>query len=314
MVGVLQNGLFMTDNRDIEAPFPTAREEVASHSGPDEDTPQTASPAYRLAFEDVDFLLRQDLRPVRLQLELLKPELLQQELGIRSTVAIFGSARIPDTEEAARQLAEAEAKAHEAPRDRIAARSVVIARRMLANARYYEEARRLAQIVTDARIDAHILDFVVKTGGGPGIMEAANRGADDRGGPSIGLNIVLPFEQAPNEYITPDLCFRFHYFAIRKMHFLTRSKALVVFPGGFGTLDELFEALTLIQTGKIDPIPVILFGREYWERVVNIDAMVMEGMISPEDKDLITYVETAEEAWSIIAEHYRLPKPEAAAQ
>lgn len=297
----------MTDSSDFDAPFPTAREELDALSGPEADTAQTASPAYRLAFEDVDFLLRQDLRPVRLQLELLKPELLQQEMGIRSTLAIFGSARIPDPAEAARQLAEAEAAAHAAPRDRVAARSLAIARRMLANSRYYDEARRLAHIVTDASIDVDVSDFVVKTGGGPGIMEAANRGAADRGGQSIGLNIVLPFEQAPNAYITPELCFRFHYFAIRKMHFLTRSKALVVFPGGFGTMDELFEALTLIQTGKIDPIPVILFGREYWERVVNIDAMVMEGMISPEDKDLITYVETAEEAWSTIAEHYRLP-------
>ncbi|MEW5727839.1 MAG: LOG family protein [Pseudomonadota bacterium] len=290
-------------------PFPTAREE-SDGLAPDGDgrTAQTASPAYRLAFEDVDFLLRQDLRPVRLQLELLKPELLQQELGIRSTVAVFGSARIPHPDEAARQLAEAEAAAHANPHDRIRARQLAIARRMLANSRYYEEARRFAQIVTNTCVGQHISDFVVKTGGGPGIMEAANRGADDLGGKSIGLNIVLPMDQAPNPYITPELCFRFHYFAIRKMHFLTRSKALVVFPGGFGTMDELFEALTLIQTGKIEPIPVLLFGREYWERVVNIDAMIMEGMISPDDKDLITYVETAEEAWDHIAEFYRLPR------
>lgn len=300
----------MTDSTDGVDPFPTARDEADSTilSPPDVTTPQTASPAYRLAFEDNDFLLRQDLRPVRLQLELLKPELLQQEQGIRSTVAIFGSARIPDPDQAARLLAQAEADAHGHPNDRAAGRRLAIARRMAANARYYEEARRLAQIVTNTCVGEHVCDFVVKTGGGPGIMEAANRGAMDLGGKSIGLNIVLPMEQAPNPFITPELCFRFHYFAIRKMHFLTRSKALVVFPGGFGTLDELFEALTLIQTGKIEPIPVLLFGREYWERVINIDAMVMEGMISPEDKDLITYVETAEEAWDFIAAFYRLPR------
>jgi uncharacterized protein (TIGR00730 family) len=289
-------------------PFPTAREDAALAQAPAPETPQTASPAYRLAFEDEDFLLRSDLRAVRLQLELMKPELLQQEQGIRSTIAMFGSARIPDPEAAAQHLAEAEADARSKPRDKLAARKVTVARRMLANSRYYEEARRLAQIVSNTGIGERVADFVVKTGGGPGIMEAANRGAADVGAKSIGLNIVLPMEQAPNRYVTPELCFRFHYFAIRKMHFLIRVKALVVFPGGFGTLDELFEALTLIQTGKIEPIPVLLFGREYWERVLNIDAMAMEGMISPEDKDLLTFVETAEEAWNIIAEYYRLPK------
>lgn len=297
----------MSENSDT-GPFPSAREEAATAQKVMPETPQTASPAFRLAFEDDDFLLRPDLRPVRLQLELLKPELLQQEQGIRSTIAMFGSARIPDPETAALRLAEAEATARAAPRDKVAARKLSVARRMLANSRYYEEARRLAQIVTNTCIGEHVCDFVVKTGGGPGIMEAANRGAFEVGGKSIGLNIVLPMEQAPNRYITPELCFRFHYFAIRKMHFLIRVKALVVFPGGFGTLDELFEALTLIQTGKIEPIPVLLFGREYWERVINVDAMVMEGMVSPEDKDLLTFVETAEEAWNLIAEFYRLPR------
>jgi len=293
---------------DQTDPFPSAREDVAIAQVNVPETPQTASPAYRLAFEDTDFLLRSDLRAVRLQLELLKPELLQQEQGIRSTIAMFGSARIPDPETAAIRLAEAEAEARAKPNDKALARKVTVARRMLANSRYYEEARRLARIVSSTCIGENVCDFVVKTGGGPGIMEAANRGAADVGAKSIGLNIVLPMEQVPNRYITPELCFRFHYFAIRKMHFLIRVKALVVFPGGFGTLDELFEALTLIQTGKIEPIPVLLFGREYWERVINIDAMVMEGMISPEDKDLLTFVETAEEAWNIIAEYYRLPK------
>lgn len=296
----------MTDIVVSDAPFPSARDEVIA--APDEVvTAQTASPAYKLAFADDDFLLRPDMRAVRLQLELLKPELLQQEQGIRSTVAMFGSARIPDPEVAKERLEKAEAAARSHPRDKKVAHELTVARRMLANSRYYEEARRLAGIVTNTCIGEHICDFVVKTGGGPGIMEAANRGAHEVGGKSIGLNIVLPMEQAPNPYVTPELCFRFHYFAIRKMHFMIRVKALVVFPGGFGTLDELFEALTLIQTGKIEPIPVVMFGREYWERVINFDAMAMEGMIGPHDKDLLTFVETAEEAWHIIADFYRLP-------
>ena len=293
-------------NDIVASPFPSARDEVEAVGAPAGSTPQTASPSFRLAFEDTDFLLRQDLRPVRLQLELLKPELLQQEHGIRSTITVFGSARIPEPAAAQASLAAAEAEAHAAPGDHDAARRLAIARRMAANSRYYEEARRFAQIVTSTCVGERVCDFVVKTGGGPGIMEAANRGASDVGGKSIGLNIVLPREQGPNPYVTPELCFRFHYFAVRKMHFLTRSKALVVFPGGLGTMDELFEAATLIQTGKIEPIPILLFGREYWERVVNLDAMVGEGMISPADRDIFTFVETADEAWGIIAEFYRL--------
>lgn len=288
--------------------FATDAEDDIQIPAEDQLTAQTASPAYKLAFADEDFLLRPDLRAVRLQLELLKPELLQQEQGIRSTIAMFGSARIPSPEQAQAHLNNAEAAARAHPRDKKAARELTVARRMMANSRYYEEARRLAGIVTGTCIGEHVCDFVVKTGGGPGIMEAANRGALEIGGKSIGLNIVLPHEQAPNPYVTPDLCFRFHYFAIRKMHFMIRVKALVVFPGGFGTMDELFEALTLIQTGKIEPIPVIMFGREYWERVINFDAMAMEGMIGPEDKDMLTFVETAEEAWNIIADFYRLPR------
>jgi uncharacterized protein (TIGR00730 family) len=297
----------MTD-LDQDHPFPSARDEVEAAGAVPPSSPQTAAPSFRLAFEDVDFLLRQDLRPLRLQLELMKPELLQQELGIRSTIAVFGSARIPDPDTAHQALAEAEAAAHADPLDRIASRRLAVARRMVANSRYYEEARRFAQIVSSTCLGEHICDFVIKTGGGPGIMEAANRGAADIGGKSIGLNIVLPLEQAPNRYVTPELCFRFHYFAIRKMHFLTRAKALVVFPGGFGTLDELFEAATLIQTRKIDPIPILLFGREYWERVINLDAMAAEGMIAPEDKGIFIFVETADEAWAHIAEFHRLPQ------
>jgi len=202
----------MTDSSET-GPFPSAREEVATAQFVAPETPQTASPAYRLAFEDDDFLLRPDLRPVRLQLELLKPELLQQEQGIRSTIAMFGSARIPDPETAALRLEEAEAEARAKPRDKIVARNLSIARRMQANSRYYEEARRLAEIVTNTCGGENVCDFVVKTGGGPGIMEAANRGAFEVGGKSIGLNIVLPMEQSPNRFITPELCFRFHYFS-----------------------------------------------------------------------------------------------------
>ncbi len=287
-----------------EGPFPTARED-AELAEKIEDHPQSQSTAYRLAFKDEDFLLREDLRPVRLQLELLKPELSLKEQGIRSTVTVFGSARISDRGAAQSLLAEAEAAAGARPDDAGLARKAGVARRMLANARYYEEARRLGEMVSSV-CEGGDCDFVVLTGGGPGIMEAANRGAADVGAKSIGLNIVLPMEQAPNPYVTPELSFRFHYFALRKMHFLTRAKALVVFPGGFGTLDEMFEAATLIQTGKIEPIPFLLFGKDYWDRVINFDTMVDEGMIAPADKDLFQFVETAEEAWYHIARFWGL--------
>lgn len=289
-------------------PFQSARDEaeLADHLP---DHPQTQSPSYRLAFKDEDFLLRDDLRPVRLQLELLKPELSLKEHNIRSTVAVFGSARIPEHSEAQAMLDEAEAEARANPGDAVLARKVGIARRMLDNARYYEEARRLGQIVSSSCLNNGECDFVVLTGGGPGIMEAANRGAADVDAKSIGLNIVLPMEQAPNPYITPDLSFRFHYFALRKMHFLHRAKALVIFPGGFGTLDEMFEAATLVQTGKIEPIPFLLFGKEYWERVINFDTMASEGMIAHKDKELFQFVETAEEAWLHIARFWNLPVP-----
>ncbi|MCC0055109.1 MAG: LOG family protein [Rhodobiaceae bacterium] len=241
-------------------------------------TPQTESPAYRLAFTDHDFILRDELRPVRLQLELLKPELVMQQYGIESTVVIFGSARIQgdDTGSANPAL-----KPH------------------------YEEARKFARIVSEASRDSGFREYVVVSGGGPGIMEAANRGAADIGAPSIGLNIVLPHEQAPNGYITPELCLQFHYFALRKMHFLMRARAVVAFPGGFGTMDELFEALTLIQTGKVRRFPLVLFGEAFWRKVINFDALVEAGTISPQDIDLITFVETAEDGWDAIAGFYR---------
>lgn len=252
-----------SDTRDK---FPTARQD-AQRSTEQGKTPQTNAPSYRLAYTDTDFLMREDLRPVRLQLELLKPELVLQEQNIESTIVVFGSARLPSPELAQEALAVAEkamAAARDAEERAAAEREQAIARRMVANAEYYTQARRFSRLVSEIGQTEGARKFVVVTGGGPGIMEAANRGADDAGAMSIGLNIVLPMEQLPNPYITPDLCFQFHYFALRKMHFLMRACALVIFPGGFGTLDELFETLTLIQTQKIDPIPVLLFGEDYW--------------------------------------------------
>ena len=251
--------------------------------------------AYRLAFADTDFLLREELRPVRMQLELLKPELIQQEHGIESTIVIFGSARILPPEDAAGALEAARAADDAAARRR--------AENAVAMSAYYTEARRFAALVTE-RSRAHATPIYVVTGGGPGIMEAGNRGAHDVGGKSIGLNIVLPHEQAPNPYITPELCFQFHYFALRKMHFVMRSIALVCFPGGFGTLDELFETLTLIQTGKSRARPILLFGRRFWERLIDLPHLVDTGMIHADDVGLIRYVETAEEAWQALALHY----------
>ena len=285
--------------------FPTAEEDVgAARLVPD--TPQTRSYSYRLAYNDKDFLLRDELRPVRLQLELLKPELLQQENGIHSTIVIFGSARIPEVKTATRQLQDAEELAMASPSDTVLQRKLNIARRILAKAHYYDEARELGRMITADSQQGGQSELVVITGGGPGIMEAANRGADDAGGKSIGLNIVLPYEQRPNSFITPELCFQFHYFAIRKMHFLKCARALVACPGGFGTLDELFETLTLIQTHKIKPVPVLLLGSEYWHRVINFEALVDEGMIDEKDLRLINFVDSAKEAWQLIRNYYSL--------
>ena len=282
--------------------FPSAEEEaarleplgagMARYSGADS--------AYRLAFTDTSFLLREELRPVRMQLELLKPELVQQELGIQSTIVIFGSARILPPQEAQAALDAASEGDDEAALRR--------AQTALEMSRYYSEARRFAALATE-QSQAHETPLYVVTGGGPGIMEAGNRGAFDVGGKSIGLNIVLPHEQAPNPYITPALCFQFHYFALRKMHFLMRSIALVCFPGGFGTLDELFETMTLVQTGKSRKRPILLFGQVFWDKLINFQHLVDTGMISAGDLKLFHFVETAEEAWALLAAHYGFGQP-----
>jgi len=262
------------------------------------DSPQCKSPSYALAYQDSEFILRDELRPVRLQLEALKPEIVQDEQNIASTVVVFGSARLPDPETARRQLADLESVAGRHGNDPAFAGRLRKARQAVEKSRYYAEARKLGRLIS-SHTGKHQL--VVVTGGGPGIMEAANRGAHDVGALSIGMNIVLPFEQAPNPYITPSLCFQFHYFAIRKMHFLMRARSLVVFPGGFGTLDELFETLTLVQTGKVKPFPILLFSKAFWTRIINFDALVEEGTVSARDLDIFQFVETAEEAWEIIS-------------
>jgi len=273
--------------------FHPAREEAETAAQAAE-TPQTVSPAYRLAFQDMDFLLREDLRPVRFQLELLKPELLLDEANIASTFVFYGSARIPEPARAD-ALIDAASTDHQRR----------IAERLKAKSKYYDEARKLARLASRVKLDADgRKQFVVCSGGGPSIMEAANRGAADEGHDSIGLNIVLPHEQQPNDYVTPELSFRFHYFALRKMHFLLRARAVAVFPGGFGTFDESFELLTLVQTQKVKPMPILFFGREFWDRVVDFQALVDEGVIAPKDLDLFTFCETAEEAWSCVCRHY----------
>ncbi|MEO6300778.1 MAG: LOG family protein [Paracoccaceae bacterium] len=254
-------------------PFRDSVQDVAT-AGRIPDTPQTRAPAYRLAFADPDFLTREELRPVRLQLELLKPEMILDERGIKTTVVLFGGARIPD------------------PAKKADARTPGLA----ALSHYYDEARRFAKAVTERSMLTYGREYVICTGGGPGVMEAGNRGADDAGGQSIGLNIVLPHEQAPNPYVTPDLSFNFHYFAIRKMHFLMRARAVCIFPGGFGTMDEMFEALTLIQTGRMKSVPFLLFGREWWEKVINWQHLADAGVINQGDLGLFRFVETAEEA------------------
>jgi uncharacterized protein (TIGR00730 family) len=267
------------------------------------------APAYRRADQDLEFLDRDELRPVRLQLELLKPEILQHEEKIRSTVVVFGSARVPEPALARQQLAKAEAALSAAPRDPDCRRRLQVARHILDLSRYYDEARSFGRLVSQYCQGQEHCEYVVMTGGGPGIMEAANRGAADMGAKSMGLNIALPHEQEPNPFITPTLCFQFRYFALRKMHFMLRAKALVAFPGGFGTMDELFEVLTLLQTGKVKGVTVILICRAFWDRLINWPMLVDHGLISPEDLELFRYAETAQEAWTIIQSSWQRPVP-----
>ncbi|MCQ0971071.1 LOG family protein [Paracoccus sp. TK19116] len=274
----------MKTEDDRGHPFRASRQDAATASHIP-DTPQTRAQAYRLAYTDLDFLMREELRPVRFQLELLKPQMMMDEAGIESTVVMFGGARIPS------------------PDERERARTKTLADLSV----FYDEARNFARVMTERSLAGGGGEFVICTGGGPGVMEAGNLGAQEAGGQSIGLNIVLPHEQAPNEYVTPDLSFNFHYFAIRKMHFLMRAAAITVFPGGFGTLDELFETLTLIQTGRMRPVPVLLFGREFWERIIDWQALADAGTISDSDLGLFHFVESADEAVAII-DHWT-PKP-----
>ena len=284
----------MTDpNKPPARIFPTSKvDAVAAKHVPS--SPQTQSAAYKLAFQDKDFLLREDLRPVRFQLELLKTELLMTEANIASTFVFYGSARVPEPAKSKALLAAARTDWDKK-----------VAERLVAKSHYYDIARELAAKVSRFPVDEDgQRHFVVCSGGGPSFMEAANRGAHDEGMETIGLNIVLPHEQLPNIYVTPELSFQFHYFALRKMHFLIRARAVAVFPGGFGTFDEMFELLTLIQTGKVRPLPLLLFGREFWTRVIDFDALAEEGVISKADLDLITWCESAEEAWDAVVSYY----------
>lgn len=267
----------------------TSGEDIAvSRKAPQ--TPQTQSAAYRLAFADDEFLTSEETRGIRFQLEYLKPEFRLREHGIKSTVVLFGGARIPEPGKAA-----------------WAARNETQRRNLEAASRYYDEARRFAQLASQMSAATEFTEYVVATGGGPGVMEAGNRGAADMGAPSIAFNIVLPHEQAPNLYVTPDLSFNFHYFATRKIHFLMRAKVVAVFPGGFGTLDEFFETLTLIQTGRMEKVPVLLFGAEFWTKVINLEALAEAGTIAPTDPDLFTVVDSAEDGWAVVQKHYNLP-------
>jgi len=275
--------------RAAHTPLRTSKQDIAAVKRAPQ-TPQTASAAYRLAYTDEEFITSDDARGIRFQLEYLKPELRLRERGINSTVVLFGGARIPEPGKAA-----------------WAARNDTQKKNLEVASRYYEEARRFAQYASLTSEALAYKDYVVVTGGGPGVMEAGNRGAADVGAPSIGFNIVLPHEQAPNVYITPELCFNFHYFATRKIHFLLRAKAVAIFPGGFGTLDEFFETLTLIQTGRMDRVPLLLFGIEFWNKVINFEALAEAGTISPEDPDLFTVVDSAEDGWAVVQKHYNLP-------
>lgn len=262
--------------------------------------------SYRLAFADHEFLMQDELRHVRLQLEYLKPQLVLEQHQVKATIVVFGSARFLAPEDASAALEQAEAALIVEPDDPFHQKQLQTAKRDLANSHYYQASQQFAhQVTTHSKLNPNC-SLMIISGGGPGIMEAANRGAMQAGGKSIGLNIVLPREQHPNPYITPEFCFQFHYFAIRKMHFLQRARALVAFPGGFGTLDELFETLTLLQTRKAEAVPVILYDEQFWRRLINFDMLVETGVISASDLELITFVDSPEHAWQVIYDFYDL--------
>ncbi|MBL8312281.1 MAG: TIGR00730 family Rossman fold protein [Rubrivivax sp.] len=290
----------MDQTHDInERRLADAWAELQSHA--DRGRPLEAD-AYRLAFADPEFLLRRETRGIRFQLELLKPDLDQGALGIENTVVVFGSARFPSPEQARERIAAARASNDAGAAD--------LAARLERNAHYYDQARLFARLVAGYSAAVPPAErLFIATGGGPGIMEAANRGAYELGQPTVGLNIALPHEQQANPYVTPALSFKFHYFALRKMHFMMRAKALVAFPGGFGTLDELFEVITLVQTGKAKAVPIVLFGTDYWKRLLNLDVLIEEGAISPEDLQLFRHVDDPVAAWNCIREFYGLPSP-----
>jgi len=270
--------------------------ELQSHA--DQGNPLQAD-AYRLAFADPEFLLRRETRGIRFQLEMLKPDMEQLAQGIENTIVVFGSARFPAPEQAEQALKLARESGDK--------QAMSLAERHVRNARYYEQARLFGRLVaTHSKHRPPAEQLFICTGGGPGIMEAANRGAHEMGVPTVGLNIALPHEQSSNPYVTPSLSFKFHYFALRKMHFMMRAKALVAFPGGFGTLDELFEVITLVQTRKAKPVPIILFGSDYWKRLLNFDVLIEEGAISPEDLNLIEYIDDPQVAWDAIKTFYEL--------
>jgi len=287
----------MQSTQDIkDSPLADAWAELQAHAASGE---PLEPHAYRLAFADPEFILRREARGIRFQLEMLKPDLDQTAAGVEHTVVVFGSARFPAPESA--QAAWVRAQADQDPQ------ALKQAEQGLQGARYYEQARAFARLVSEACKDTPASErLYICTGGGPGIMEAANRGAQDAGALSVALNIALPHEQAANTYVTPHLSFKFHYFALRKMHFMMRAKALVAFPGGFGTLDELFEILTLVQTRKAKPVPILLFGSAYWTQLVNFQVLVDEGTISADDLSLFHYVDDAEQAWAVIRKFYSL--------
>ena len=260
------------------------------------------SPTYRLAHEDLELLSEEELRPLRLQLELLKPERILHGQGIQSTVVVFGSARVSDADTAAARLGALERQALAAPGNAGLKQELARARRRIEQAHHYEQARRFASLISTRFQQQDRADFVVVTGGGPGIMEAANRGASEAGALTAGFNITLPHEQEPNAYSTPGLTFRFHYFAMRKMHLAMRAKALVVFPGGFGTLDETFEILTLQQTGKMERCPVVLFDKAFWSKLIDFEHLAAEGFIKPGDLEMFRFADTSEEAWQHLLE------------